>query len=51
MLGIAREVGTVYRLPVKINSPKLAESKTARASEAVKVRIEPRIFAGASPRA
>jgi phenylalanyl-tRNA synthetase beta chain len=40
MLGIAREVGAIYRLPVKINSPKLAESKTAKASDAVKVKIE-----------
>jgi phenylalanyl-tRNA synthetase beta chain len=46
MLGIAREVGAVYRLPVKINSPKLAESKTARASEAVKVRIEAQDLCG-----
>jgi len=40
MLGIAREVGAIYRLPVKINSPKPAESKTAKASDAVKVKIE-----------
>ena len=40
MLGIAREVGAIYRLPVKINSPKPAESKTARATDAVKVKIE-----------
>src|SRR5216684_641884 len=40
MLGIAREVGAVYRLPVKINSPKPAESKTAKASDALKVKIE-----------
>ncbi|HXC46997.1 MAG TPA: phenylalanine--tRNA ligase subunit beta [Candidatus Sulfotelmatobacter sp.] len=40
MLGIAREVGAIYRLPVKINSPKPAESKTAMASDAVKVKIE-----------
>jgi phenylalanyl-tRNA synthetase beta chain len=40
MLGIAREVGAIYRLPVKINSPKPAESKTAKASDAIKVKIE-----------
>jgi phenylalanyl-tRNA synthetase beta chain len=40
MLGIAREVGAIYRLPVKINSPKPAESKTAKASDALKVKIE-----------
>ena len=40
MLGIAREVGAIYRLPVKINSPKPAESKTAKASDALRVKIE-----------
>jgi phenylalanyl-tRNA synthetase beta chain len=40
MLGIAREAGAIYRLPVKINSPKPAESKATRASEALKVKIE-----------
>ena len=40
MLGIAREVGAICRLPVKINSPKPAESKTAKATDAVKVKIE-----------
>jgi phenylalanyl-tRNA synthetase beta chain len=40
MLGIAREIGAIYRLPLKTNSPKPAESKTARASEAIKVKIE-----------
>ena len=40
MLGIAREVGAIYRLPVKLNSPKPAESKTAKASDALKVKIE-----------
>ena len=38
-LGIAREVGAIYRLPVKINSPKPTESKTSHASDAVKVKI------------
>jgi len=46
MLGIAREVGAVYRLPVKINSPKPAESKTGRASEVVKVKIEAQDLCG-----
>ena len=40
MLGIAREVGAIYRIPVKINSPKPTESKTAKASDALKVKIE-----------
>jgi phenylalanyl-tRNA synthetase beta chain len=40
MLGIARETGAIYRLPLKTNSPKPPESKTAKASEAVKVEIE-----------
>jgi len=40
MLGIAREIGAIYRLPLKTNSPKPAESKTAKAGEAVKVKIE-----------
>jgi phenylalanyl-tRNA synthetase beta chain len=39
MLGIAREVGAIYRLPVKNSSPKPAESKTTRASDALKVTI------------
>jgi phenylalanyl-tRNA synthetase beta chain len=46
MLGIAREIGAIYRLPVKINSPKPAESKTTRASEAVKVKIEAQDLCG-----
>jgi phenylalanyl-tRNA synthetase beta chain len=46
MLGIAREVGAIYRLPVKINSPKPTESKTARASEAVRVKIEAQELCG-----
>src|ERR1700722_19813306 len=40
MLGIARELGAIYRLPLKTNSPKPAESKTARSGEAIKVKIE-----------
>jgi len=40
MLGIARETGAIYRLPLKTSSPNPAESKTARAADAVKVKIE-----------
>jgi phenylalanyl-tRNA synthetase beta chain len=40
MLGIAREIGAIYRLALKTSSPKPAESKTAKASEAVNVKIE-----------
>jgi phenylalanyl-tRNA synthetase beta chain len=40
MLGIAREIGAIYRLPLKTSSPKPAESKTAKAREAVKVKID-----------
>jgi len=46
MLGIAREVGAIYRLPVKVSSPKPAESKTAKASDAVKVKIEAQDLCG-----
>src|SRR5882672_4172387 len=46
MLGIAREVGAIYRLPVKIDSPKPAESKAARASDAVKIKIEAQDLCG-----
>jgi phenylalanyl-tRNA synthetase beta chain len=38
-LGIAREVGAIYKLPVKPVLPKLAES-TAKASDAVRVEIQ-----------
>src|SRR5713101_7271404 len=37
--GIAREVSTIYKLPLKHVSPKPAEGK-AKASEAVKVEIQ-----------
>src|SRR3979490_3044566 len=37
--GIAREVGAIYRLPLKHVSPKPAES-AAKASDAVKVEIQ-----------
>ncbi len=40
MLGIAREVAAVYRLPLKNISPKLVESGSAKASDAIKVKIE-----------
>jgi phenylalanyl-tRNA synthetase beta chain len=40
MLGIAREVAAVYHLPLKNISPKLAESGSAKASDAIKVKIE-----------
>jgi phenylalanyl-tRNA synthetase beta chain len=40
MLGIAREIGAVYRLPVKHVSPKPAESAAAKTSDAVSVKIE-----------
>jgi phenylalanyl-tRNA synthetase beta chain len=46
MLGIAREVGAIYRLPVKINSPKPAESKTSKATDALKVKIEAQDLCG-----
>src|SRR5579863_2010572 len=37
--GIAREVGAIYKLPVKFAAPKLTES-SAKASDAVKVEIQ-----------
>jgi phenylalanyl-tRNA synthetase beta chain len=40
MLGIAREIGAIYRLPVKHVSPKPAESAAAKTSDAVSVKIE-----------
>jgi phenylalanyl-tRNA synthetase beta chain len=40
MLGIAREVGAIFRLPVKTITPKPAESVSAKASDAVTVKIE-----------
>jgi phenylalanyl-tRNA synthetase beta chain len=39
MLGIAREVGAIYKLPLKIPQPKPAES-SAKSSEAASVMIE-----------
>jgi len=46
MIGIAREIGAVYRLPLKTNSPKPAESTVARASEVVKVKIDSQDLCG-----
>jgi phenylalanyl-tRNA synthetase beta chain len=40
MLGIAREVGAIYRIPVKAISPKPLESSSAKAADAIKVKIE-----------
>src|SRR5215469_6029401 len=40
MLGIAREVAAVYRLPLKTIAPKPPESRSAKASDAVNVKIE-----------
>jgi phenylalanyl-tRNA synthetase beta chain len=40
MLGIAREVGAIYRIPVKGVAPKLTESANAKASDAIRVSIE-----------
>jgi phenylalanyl-tRNA synthetase beta chain len=40
MLGIAREVGAIYRLPIKNTAPKPAESGSAKASDALSVKIE-----------
>jgi phenylalanyl-tRNA synthetase beta chain len=40
MLGIAREVGAIYRLPITNAAPKLTESTTAKAGDAIKVKIE-----------
>jgi len=40
MVGIARELGAVYRVALKTISPKPAESASAKASDAVSVKIE-----------
>jgi phenylalanyl-tRNA synthetase beta chain len=40
MLGIAREIGAIFRLPVKTHSPKPFESSSAKASDAIRVKIE-----------
>ncbi|HXM99401.1 MAG TPA: phenylalanine--tRNA ligase subunit beta [Candidatus Dormibacteraeota bacterium] len=38
-LGIAREVGAIYKLPLKFVAPKLATASAAKTSEAIKVAI------------
>jgi phenylalanyl-tRNA synthetase beta chain len=40
MLGIARELGAIYRLPLKIPTPRPLESATGKNAGAVRVRIE-----------
>ena len=40
MLGIAREVAAIYRLPLKSISPKPLESISSKTSDAVSVKIE-----------
>lgn len=40
MLGIARELGAIYRLPLKVASPKPAEQRSPEARDAVNVKIE-----------
>jgi len=40
MLGIAREVAAIYRLPLKTVSPKPKESASGKAQDAVNVKIE-----------
>src|SRR5258708_25804533 len=40
LLGIAREVGAIYKLPLKTVTPKPKESGAAKASDAVSVKIE-----------
>jgi phenylalanyl-tRNA synthetase beta chain len=40
MLGIAREVAAIYRLPLKSVSPKPKESATSKAEDAVTVKID-----------
>jgi phenylalanyl-tRNA synthetase beta chain len=40
MLGMARELGAMYHLPVKGVSPNPAESTSAKTADAIRVRIE-----------
>jgi phenylalanyl-tRNA synthetase beta chain len=40
MLGIARELSAVYRVPLKTIAPKPAESTSAKANDAVSVKID-----------
>ena len=46
MLGIAREVAAVYKLPLKFAAPKPKESLTAKAGDAVNVKIEAQDLCG-----
>lgn len=46
MLGVAREIGAIYKLPVKSIAPKPAESTSAKAADAVSVKIEAPEFCG-----
>lgn len=40
MLGLAREVGAIYHLPLKTVSPKRVESAFAKAADAIRVTID-----------
>ena len=40
MLGMAREVGAIYRMPVKSVAPQPMESASARAGDALRVTVE-----------
>ncbi len=40
MLGIAREVAAIYRMPLKPISPRPAESSNAKAGDAINVKID-----------
>jgi phenylalanyl-tRNA synthetase beta chain len=40
MLGVAREAGAIYGLPIKSISPKPAESSSAKAADAITVKLE-----------
>jgi phenylalanyl-tRNA synthetase beta chain len=40
MLGISRELGAIYRLPLKTSAPRPVESNTAKTADAVRVKIE-----------
>src|SRR5262249_976186 len=45
-LGIAREVGAVYNLPIKVVVPKPPERTTGKASESVRVDLRAQEFCG-----
>jgi len=40
MLGIARELGAIYRLPLKTPAPHPVESITAKTAESMRIKIE-----------